>query len=631
MKKILIALILVISSWFVLIIRPFNVSAEGEFITDINVEYQFDDNGKANIISNFTLENTVSTIYAASYLLTLQNIEPESIKAYEGGKPLKIATRKEDTKTTVEVTFDEPIVGKGSKHQFSILFTNNNLAQRTGDVWEIYIPRLGNPTNFRNSIYKLTVPNSFGNEAYISPKPTRREKGQNSYSYVFENADTGKTGITAGFGNFQVFSFTLNYHIENPISKTAYVEIALPADTSTQKIYYQKISPEPDNVRVDEDGNWLGIYKLSDRERIDVQAVGSVQIFANSRNFMTPTEENLRNELASTEYWQVDNLKIHDLALSLKTPRSIYDYVVNNLSYDYERVKPNAVRLGAVGALENPKNAICTEFTDLFIALSRAAGIPAREINGYAYTENTKIQPLSMVADVLHSWPEYWNKETKTWIPVDPTWGSTTKGINFFDKLDLRHFTFVTHGRDAVKPYAPGSYKLGANPQKDVFVSFGQLPEKTTNKPQLSLEITRAFPYLSEEYLATIKNPGPNAIYKANLEVLFDNKTTKLVTIDVLPPYGSYELQSSIPYSFLGKNVPDMVKFRIEGQEIASPSHKTQFIVANILVILLLLLIITIIIVWRLRKIHFIVFARIKSFLFRKSNHDKGDTVTPQI
>ena len=181
------------------------------------------------------------------------------------------------------------------------------------------------------------------------------------------------------------------------------------------------------------------------------------------------------------------------MALELKTPEAIYDYVVKTLKYDYSRVRANVERLGALAALKSPNTAICMKFTDLFIALARASGIPAREINGYAYTENPQIQPLSLVADVLHAWPEYYDKEEKVWIPIDPTWGSTTGGVDFFNKLDLRHFTFVIHGKDSVKPYAAGSYKLGTNPQKDVFVSFGSLPEVRFSSIQILGEFSQTF------------------------------------------------------------------------------------------------------------------------------------------
>src|SRR5690606_17741822 len=219
--------------------------------------------------------------------------------------------------------------------------------------------------------------------------------------------------------------------------------------------------PKPSNISLDTDSNWIAEYEMSPRQRIDVTAKGRVEIIAVPRPYINVSPQTLEANLAPTEFWPSDDPEIIKLAKSLGTPEAIYKYVVNTLHYDYGRAKPNVERLGAKKALQNPNSAICTEFTDLFITLSRAAGIPAREVNGYAYTENPDIEPISLVADVLHAWPEYWNEEARTWIPVDPTWGATTQGVDYFNKLDLRHFAFVMHGVSDTKPFAPGSYKLG--------------------------------------------------------------------------------------------------------------------------------------------------------------------------
>jgi len=85
--------------------------------------------------------------------------------------------------------------------------------------------------------------------------------------------------VTAGFGQFQVFSFNLSYHLENPLSLNSQTEIALPPDTAFQKVYFSKIEPKPNDVKIDQDGNWLAVYKLTPRQRIDINAVGSVQVF----------------------------------------------------------------------------------------------------------------------------------------------------------------------------------------------------------------------------------------------------------------------------------------------------------------------------------------------------------------
>src|SRR5205085_322452 len=145
-------------------------------------------------------------------------------------------------------------------------------------------------------------------------------------------------------------------------------------------------------------------------------------------------------------YWQTNDPAIKALGQELKTPKDIYEYVVKTLSYDFTRVTDDKPRLGAALALKNPTSAVCREFTDLFIAIARSAGIPAREVDGFAYTENAKQRPLSLVKDILHAWPEYYDTNKKTWVMVDPTWGSTTGGIDYFQVLDLDHFAFAIKG-----------------------------------------------------------------------------------------------------------------------------------------------------------------------------------------
>lgn len=363
----------------------------------------------------------------------------------------------------------------------------------------------------------------------------------------------------------------------------------MPPDTAFQKVHFNKIEPEPSSVVVDQDGNWLASYTLKARERIDIAAVGAVQIYANPRPFLKPSQDTLKENTQVDKYWEVNDPQIRKLAATFKSPAEIYDFVIRTLKYDYESVRPNVVRKGAKESLNNPGSAICMEFTDLFIALTRAKGIPAREINGFAYTENPEIQPLSLVADVLHAWPEYWSEEKGAWIPVDPTWGATTGGVDYFSKLDLRHFTFVIHGSDSSKPYPPGSYKLGPNPQKDVFVNFGQLPKELKSDPEILVETKPMLPIGPTRLAITIKNPGPLAIYRLVPKVLFDNKVVETGFATVIPPYGKYEMLALIPFSFLGRKTPNEVKIEALDKTVIVPSIKNQVIIYNLIILSLLL------------------------------------------
>jgi transglutaminase-like putative cysteine protease len=579
------------------------VSAQGEFLTDVAVEYRILQSGITQVTHTFTLENTTSNLYATSYKLTLDNIEPQDAKAFKGGSELTVEKAKEGDTVTLNVLLGDGVVGMGKIQTFRVVFTNPSFAVRTGEVWEISIPRLSSSNSFRSYSVEMIIPEAFGNEAYLAPQAASKTTTDGVITYKFDKDSIEKTGITAGFGAFQVFSFNLNYHLENPINKTSTVDIAIPPDTSLQKVYYQEITPEPATVHLDADGNWLASYVLSPRQRVDIQVKGAVQIFATVRPFPAPSAETLTNNLKETQYWQTANPQIKETARRLSTAREIYDFVVNGLSYDYDRVKPNVERLGAVRALNSPNNAICMEFTDLFVALARSAGIPAREINGFAYTENPEIQPLSLVADVLHSWPEYWDDSAKTWVPVDPTWGSTTGGVDFFSKLDLRHFTFVIHGNDPLKPYPPGSYKLGSNPQKDVFVNFGQLPEERTVHPQIEVETQKTLPFLASNLKVIIKNPGPSALYDLTPVIYFDKAQKSKEVIEVLPPYAQSKLSIAIPFSFLGKNTPDSVTIMVADSQLTVPTFKKQVIIYNLLGLSLILVALILFILIRLKKI----------------------------
>lgn len=597
-----------ITSFFVLFcLFTFPAHAQQQFNVNAVVTYKVEDSGKTLVSHDITLENLFSTLYATTYTLSFENIETKNIKAVdEKGKEIPSVFQKNGDKAEIKLTFPDAVVGRGAKRHFIVSYENSNFAVKTGEVWEVSIPRLTNPEAFNNYSVNLNIPGSFGLEAYISPKPESSNQSDAGKTYVFNKEDIVQTGITAGFGQFQVFSFNLSYHLENPLAISSQTQVALPPDTAFQKVYLQKIDPKPDTVLIDKDGNWLANYKLGPRQRVDVMVNGSVQIFASYRKFPPPSPQVLSDNLKESEYWQVNDPQIKALAAQLKTPQAIYDYVSKNLKYDTARVQPNVQRMGAVRALENPTQAICMEFTDLFIAIARAAGIPAREVNGYAYTENPQLQPLGLVADVLHSWPEYFDSESHTWIPVDPTWGSTTGGVDFFSKLDLRHFAFVIHGESAVQPYPPGSYKLGPNPQKDVFVSFGKLPENRISTPELTLAGRRVLPFLASIYTVNVRNPGPEALYSVYPTVYFDKEQHSRDFLPILTPYSNYLMEIKVPFSLLGKDTPDTIKVDVEGKQIEVPTNKNQVIVNSLISIFIVFAILIVLVLIRLRKITFV-------------------------
>lgn len=551
---------------------PNSSFASEEFIISHNVTYEALSNGSFQATAQVSLTNKLSRVYATQYSLSFDKVKPQNVRAFDDNGPLRVETVTQGEQTQLNFNFNQQVAGKDKTYTFAVIYEVSQLLNQSGQVREIAIPKLERPEQIDNYSLTLKVPSSFGRPAFISPNPKGQKLEEDNQFFYFDKDQASSSNIIAAFGEFQVFNFSLNYHLSNPTSTNLTTQIALPPDTAYQKLSYGLIDPKPLNIEVDQDGNWLGTYKLKPREKIKIVAQGQAKIFANPQGSFTTSfiqpQEGLNDYLKPQKYWETNNAEIISLAQQLKTPKAIYDYVIKSLDYDYSRVRKGVERLGGFEALKTQR-AICMEYTDLFVALARAAGIPARENNGFAYTTNPSLQPLSLVQDVLHAWPEYWDADKKTWVQVDPTWQDTTNGeIDYFSKLDLGHFTFAIHGLNSQYPIPAGSYKEIGNlaEQKDVEITVGQYKEP---KPS-SVEVAFLVPGKILAEIATngkirVTNTGTEAIYNLKLDIIPQNfkvLSERNPVIAVLPPFSSQEIPIKLaPQKFLSSGLGKIMVF----------------------------------------------------------------------
>ncbi len=474
MKKIL--GILFFSIFFFILSTSTNFAKE-PFTTSGDTTYTISDDGNTHTKMVITLINTTDNYYASSYSITLGFENINNLMASDDNGPITPDVAKKNNSEVVGIHFNTRSVGLGSKLTLTLSFNTPDVAKKTGSTWEVYIPGIADQNTFDNFSAHVVVPASFGPPGYIKPNIGV----QTLEPLQFTKAQIGSSGITIGFGENQIYHFNLTYHIGNSNLVPVKTEIALPPTTNYQDISINSINPPPSNVTMDQDGNWLAQYTLLPSQTEDIIVSGNAYVSLNP-NPVTPLRTGeIKEYLEPQPYWQVKNTKIQTLAKQLQTPEAIYNYVVNSLQYDYSRVTLHQQRLGALGILENPKHAVCLEFTDLFITLARAAGIPAREVDGYAYTQNAIDKPLSLVKDILHAWPEYYDTDKQTWVMVDPTWGNTTHGVDYFHVLDFDHLAFTINGVNSEYPVPAGGYKLSDDTNtKDVNVTFGNTPEAQT-------------------------------------------------------------------------------------------------------------------------------------------------------
>lgn len=524
-----------------LIIAP-TAWATGEFSADYDVQYAVSPIGTTIVTQNVTLTNKQTNLYPQKYSIIIDSEKIQNVLAYDNGGMVEAQISQHDGKTEIKLPFNEKVVGIGKKLHFSLRYENTDIAVHNGNIWEVTIPGVADDPDISSYNVSLQVPPTFGENAYLSPPPASGNH--------WDKSQMIHGGITAAYGSRQMFDILLSYYLENTSSDKKTQEISLPPDTTLQTVTMRSIEPKPKTVLSDADGNWLAQYDLSPGQKLEILVKATVVISLHS-----PTEfqgRQIDKELYTRPlpFWESTNARIQELAKIYKTPRDIYMYVVNTLTYDYNRVNESPIRQGAVGALASPQQSICMEFTDLFIALSRAAGIPAREVIGYSYTTNAKLRPLSLVSDVLHAWPEYYDEDQKLWRPVDPTWEKTTGGVNYFDKLDFNHIALSIHGISSDYPYPAGFYKKSGKNSKDILVQF---TSNAPTAPQGKLLISYSFPNsvssgLTANGAVIVENTGGEALYPVLLTIHstpFDVAITK--ELGNVPPYAKFTIPISIP------------------------------------------------------------------------------------
>lgn len=584
--------ITVIFAFFLILILPKSVLAAGEFTTSYDVLYDIGEDGLTTVTEKITLKNLTSESYASKFKLTIGATQISDIKASDPGGALAVTSEQKGAQTTIGVQFNQQVAGMGKTLPWTLSFRSKDFAEKLGLIWEIRIPKISSSQDLQSYNVTVSVPQSFGPVSLITPTPKSQTSSSGKTFLTFDMNQLKTSGISATFGTHQLFDFDLSYHLENKNLMPILTNIALPPDTPYQDVIYQRIDPAPLNVTVDNDGNYLAWYRLNRNQRLDIKVYGSVKLYTASKVRNPVLNETLRKKYTSADkYWEKDNPQIVNklqeilsedpVTDSAQKAKLIFDFVVSYLKYDSGRLKGNLERLGAVTVLNNPESAVCMEFTDLFIALARAAGIPARELNGYAYTSNTTLRPLSLGQDILHAWPEYWD-EKRGWVMVDPTWENTTGGADYFSKLDLNHFTFAIKGFSSSAPVPAGSYKYATNDSKDVKVTLSDTD--FLGKPQINIAISAADPVWSGfpgKVKIKITNTG-NAVYPSNPLTITASKLAILgaegQSTGLIPPFGSAEFEYDLRTKSLFESYSDQILVLTAGQEFTKDVKVMPFV-----------------------------------------------------
>ncbi len=194
----------------------------------------------------------------------------------------------------------------------------------------------------------------------------------------------------------------VNFRVFGPVKKTSF--------QLTKKI----TATRPFNLTTDKSGNQILKFKI---KRLPPYASQVITINATLNFSSQPNAVKLEKKeeyLREERYVEISDKRL--IALSEKltvnekidTAKKMLKWVAANIKYS-GYIKDDR---GALYALKYHKGD-CTEYMDLYNALARIAGIPARGIGGFVYSENAVLRPEN-----YHNWSEIYLNGA--WRIVDP-------------------------------------------------------------------------------------------------------------------------------------------------------------------------------------------------------------------
>lgn len=456
----------------------FTFLAGNVFAVDSNVrivrEYYIDSADKVRVQETHTIENK-----SAKAWITEQNTEYffvsvtsgngnalveslNTVAIYANGNRLSYETDNQIDYAVLSVKLPGAIKPNGSM-TLTITYDNFGLIEKKGALIDFYAPGFqrneSTSTAERATSYSydtyVNVVKSLPEVNFITPEPTESGITDVYNRYYFDYEILLNRYIWIQIGRIQYYKFGITETIvATEQADTGYTNeyrLIVPRVIDEPQIYqnvmFTTIDPVPSYVETDPDGNLIFIFKVPTNFSGVISINGFAEVGRNDTpvsaetagTIYDPSIAGMASYVNAAPYWEVSSgqiqSKVRELVGTQKNvyiiSNDLYDFVISSI--DYSKVKRFGLneRQGALATL-NGGAAVCMEYSDLFLTLARAAGVPARAVFGYGY--DSKIQNDQQEA---HQWVEVYMPGLKKWVSIDVTWGES--GMKMAEG-NLNHF-----------------------------------------------------------------------------------------------------------------------------------------------------------------------------------------------
>lgn len=333
--------------------------------------------------------------------------------------------------------------------------------------------------------------------------------------------------------------------------------------------YERNLNPEPSEIEGSQEtlpGNEKLVFEkdsLSPGETWEMEAQNEVITFSieydidnispgpydkDSEFYETYTSKSLMSDPTDPDIEEKASEIVGEEDDPLEKAKLIFKWVQDYMEY----VPPG--NIGASRALEEGEG-VCADYSDLFVALSRAEGIPARRVSGYYKTGEEEGQ--------FHAWAEFY-LEGYGWIPVEPTFTEEDSVLENFGKLDPNH---VFMSFDVVRQ----EYSEGLEFEERFFIEEVDKSEKGWDKEKI-LDFEE-YDYHIEEEKEDLEIPEDKLEEIGDRELIYLKIGEKqyyvgeeLSEFDVLPYIQNN--RTMVPLRFIAESLGASVDYIDEDREI---------------------------------------------------------------
>jgi len=509
------------------------VAAQNQYrVNDIICSVTVLDDRSAMVVMDYNFTWLESLTYVDTWNIVLDSQDAHGIKVESQGRVLAFDAYGTGDATSLQISLGRN-VGTGQWMSMRVEYVTSSSIESIGQERRLSMSIWENAVIDRIN-FTLAIPEGFEIVAY---RPSFLEEPEWGDGRVLTGVGGGSPwgtyyNLYASYAEGGAeYNMTYEYNFTNIGSLTEHggeFEVPVFSEAPYQTVTQLTITPEPLSLWYDDSNNSRARFKFDTilpGETVKIVIKYNIKTAiptVPSSTYMGGIDDVPSEFIPYTEgdeYWEISDPSISGLAADLtegsdsvlEMARSIFDFVVQNISYDY--AKYDAVmmgmdieRYGAAQTLELGRG-VCEDITDLYIALCRSAGIPTVEVVGVIYSEDGR-----QYQGDRHAWAEVFVPDYG-WMEVDPTW-------ELFGRLEGRHVGDRLYMNDSEPSYLVWSTRQNFEYGVESYISIRG--DGTYYQPDLSLSAshgTEAYTGIPFPVQLIISNNGNGTAFDMQGEI----------------------------------------------------------------------------------------------------------------